>query len=92
MIVSYGGHGGTHAAGQLRQVLTAVEMRIAATMLALKFAGREMLVKAATGKEIDAAEVWEGEREGVRKAFAELMALLVEEDVKKVVYEKKADV
>ena len=78
MIVSYGGHGGTRAAAQLRQVLTGVEMRVAETMPALTFAGREMLVKAATGKEIDVAEVWEGEREGVRKAFGELMALLAE--------------
>jgi NAD(P)H-dependent FMN reductase len=81
MIVSYGGHGGTRAAGQLKQVLEAVEMKVVEKSVGLGFPGKAVLVKAATGAELDLGSegkggMWEGEREGVRGAFGELLGLM----------------
>jgi NAD(P)H-dependent FMN reductase len=83
MIVSYGGHGGGKAAGQLKQVLQGVGMRPAERMVGLTFPGRELLVKAAKGEELglDAKSeegVWSKEREEIVKAFEELVGLLDE--------------
>ena len=81
MIVSYGGHGGGKAAGQLKQVLQGVGMRPTERMVGLTFPGREFLVKAAKGEELglDAKNeegFWSKEREEIVKAFEELVALL----------------
>jgi NAD(P)H-dependent FMN reductase len=81
MIVSYGGHGGGKAAGQLKQVLQGIGMRPTERMAGLTFPGREFLVKAAKGEELglDAKSeegVWRKEREEVVKAFEELVGLL----------------
>ena len=81
MIVSYGGHGGGRAAGQLKQVLQGVGMRPVERMVGLTFPGRELLVKAAKGEELglDATSekgVWSKEREEIVKAFEELVGLL----------------
>jgi NAD(P)H-dependent FMN reductase len=81
MIVSYGGHGGGRAAGQLKQVLQGVGMRPVDRMVGLTFPGREFLVKAAKGEELglDAKSeegVWIKEREEIGKAFEELVSLL----------------
>lgn len=77
MIVSYGGHGGEKAAGQLRQVLQGVRMSVAKTMPALSFPSRETLGHATRGEPLGLlgeAGIWDLEREEVCKAFEELMA------------------
>ncbi len=76
MVVSYGGHGGGEAASQLRQVLQhGVKMRVAETMPALEFGGRENVVKATKGEKIDVG-VWDGKKQDVRRAYEEMMALI----------------
>ncbi|RDL31160.1 uncharacterized protein BP5553_09949 [Venustampulla echinocandica] len=79
MIVSYGGHGGTKSAGQLRQVLDGVNMNVAETMPALAFPDRTVLVKAAKGDDLNLGEesrIWTEERKDIYKAFEDLMALV----------------
>lgn len=81
MIVSYGGHGGTKCAAQLKQVLEAVEMTVVGKEVGLQFPGKQVLIQAATGAELDLGKegkggIWEGERDGVREAFRELVALM----------------
>ena len=79
MIVSYGGHGGVKAAGQLRQVLQGVRMNVAETMPALSFPSKQTLLQATKGEELPLlgeGGVWDSEREVVCKAFEELMALV----------------
>jgi NAD(P)H-dependent FMN reductase len=81
MIVSYGGHGGGKAAGQLKQVLQGVRMRPTERMVGLTFPGKEFLVKAAKGEELGlGAEgeegVWGKEQQEIGGAFEELIGLL----------------
>ena len=79
MIVSYGGHGGVKAAGQLRQVLHGVRMNVAETMPALSFPSKETLLQATKGEPLDLlgeAGIWHLERKDVCKAFEDLMALV----------------
>ena len=79
MIVSYGGHGGVKAAGQLRQVLQGVRMNVAETMPALSFPSKQTLLQATKGEELPLlgeGGVWHSEREVVCKAFEELMTLM----------------
>ncbi|RAL04438.1 flavin-dependent quinone reductase [Aspergillus ibericus CBS 121593] len=78
LVVSYGGHGGGKAAGQLREVLLGVRMRPleAERMVQLRFPDREEVIKAARGGEMGLEKeggFWAGEREGIRVAFAELV-------------------
>lgn len=73
LIVTYGGHGGTKCAAQLRQVLTVVKMRLAVTMPSLVFS-RE-LVEANTGN-IDADAEFSEYRSMVQDGLRELDALL----------------
>lgn len=78
--MSYGGHGGGKAGGQLRQVLQGVRMNVAETMPALTFPSREVVGRATRGEEVPVlgeGGVWDAEREVVRKAFEELVALAV---------------
>ncbi|MCJ1314496.1 hypothetical protein MMC25_008178 [Agyrium rufum] len=82
MIISYGGHGGTHGAKQLRQVLEAVGMRVADSMPALTFPSRQAVVAATKGENINLLgndSPWASEREVIVKAFDDLLALLREE-------------
>jgi NAD(P)H-dependent FMN reductase len=86
MIVSYGGHGGVKAAGQLRQVLQGVRMNVAETMPALSFPSKKALLQATKGEQLDMlgeAGIWNSEREGICKAFEELMALVSPSEVSK---------
>ena len=79
MIVSYGGHGGTKSAGQLRQVLEAVKMNVVDTMPALTFPGRPVMVKASKGEDIGLngeLGIWEAEKQDIRKGGEEIMAIL----------------
>ena len=79
MIVSYGGHGGVKAAGQLCQVLHGVRMNVAETMPALTFPSKKALVQATKGEPVGMlgeAGIWNSERGGICKAFGELMALV----------------
>lgn len=79
MIVSYGGHGGTKSAGQLRQVLEAVKMNVVDTMPALTFPGRPVMVKASKGEDIGLngeLGIWEAEKQDIRKGGEEMMAIL----------------
>lgn len=76
MVVSYGGHGGTKAAEQLKQVLQGVRMKVAETMPALEFGGRENLGRATRGEELQVG-TWDGRKGEVVKAYEELMALVV---------------
>jgi NAD(P)H-dependent FMN reductase len=86
MIVSYGGHGGVKAAGQLRQVLHGVDMNVVETMPALSFPSKKTLVQAAKGEPLNLlgeAGIWDSERKGICKAFEELMALASQSQVSK---------
>lgn len=79
MIVSYGGHGGTKSAAQLRQVLQGVRMQVAETMPALTFPDRSVHVKAAKGEDLgfqDEGGLWDAERDGIVRASKELLVLL----------------
>ena len=80
MIVSYGGHGGGKAAGQLRQVLMGVRMRVVETMPGLSFPGRSEMVAATRGEQVDLSG-WEGEKEGIVRAGEELLGLLAGKEV-----------
>ena len=73
MIVSYGGHGGSKCAAQLRQVLDALEMITVATMPSLHLA--RAAIEANTGT-IDPAVAFAGHRGALRQGFAELAAAL----------------
>ncbi|KAM0797968.1 flavoprotein-like protein [Usnea florida] len=80
MIVSYGGHGGGKGGSQLRQVLQGVRMNVAETMPALAFPSREIVGRASRGEEVPVlgeGGMWDVEREVVRKAFDEMVALAV---------------
>ena len=86
MVVSYGGHGGTKAADQLRQVLCGIHMKVAETMPALTFPSRKTLVQAAKGEPLNLLEeggFWDSERKGVCNAFEELMALVSPSQISK---------
>ena len=81
MIVSYGGHGGGKCNEQLRQVLCALHMIPTSRSVELSFPGRDFLVKAARGTQLDldgtsGSGVWSAEQKEISKAFAELMDLL----------------
>jgi NAD(P)H-dependent FMN reductase len=82
MIVSYGGHGGGKCNAQLRQVLGGINMIPTKKSVELAFPGKEFMVKAARGKQLDlngasSSGVWSGaERKNISEAFAELLDLL----------------
>lgn len=79
MVVSYGGHGGVKAAGQLRQVLQGVRMNVVETMPALSFPSKQTLLQATKGEQLHVlgeGGIWDTERKDICKAFEELMALL----------------
>ena len=81
MIVSYGGHGGVKAAGQLRQVLQGVRMKVAETMPALSFPSKQTMLLASKGERLHLRGergMWEGEGEIVWKGFEELTALVAQ--------------
>ncbi|KAH0835185.1 hypothetical protein AYO21_10891 [Fonsecaea monophora] len=85
MVVSYGGHGGTQCAGQLKQVLSGVRMKVVQKSVGLAFPGpgREFLVRAAMGEDLglDAAGggLWANEAGEVKVVFDELVKLLHDE-------------
>ena len=90
LIVSYGGHGGGKAASQLKQVLQGLSMRVVESMPALTFPGRKGIVAATRGEDIGIGEgVWDGEKEGIKKAGEELLGLLAEGVVGSVAKESK---
>ncbi len=78
LIVSYGGHGGGKAAAQLRVVLEGgLDMRIVGPMPGLAFEGREMLVRASKGEDLELKEgLWEEEQREVVGGFEEMMGML----------------
>jgi NAD(P)H-dependent FMN reductase len=81
IIVSYGSHGGGKAAVQLKGVLDGCRMRLVEKMPALKFPSREVVVAASRGEKLLMSGhdgIWEEERDGIRGAFVELIALLSE--------------
>lgn len=54
-------------------------MRVAETMPALAFPGREVTGRASRGEDVlSEGGIWEGEKEGVWKGWGELMALVGE--------------
>jgi NAD(P)H-dependent FMN reductase len=80
LIVSYGNRGGGRAAGQLRQVLEGVRMRVVETMPGLAFREEEIAWKAMTEGELAerARERWEREQgEEIVKGFEDLKELLL---------------
>jgi NAD(P)H-dependent FMN reductase len=86
MIVSYGGHGGTKAAGQLRQVLQGVDMEVVEAMPGLSFPGRKVLGTAAVGGSLPLngeGAIWGEEKEGILKAFKELLLLIEKQGTSK---------
>lgn len=72
VIVSYGGHGGTRCAAQLRQVLEAVKMRPVATMPALTLSENVIRHGATITPEVD----FQVHIDTIRQAFGELAASL----------------
>ena len=72
VIVTYGGHGGTRCARQLRRVAASTKMRVAATTPAL------MLLDAVIrqGAPLDTERDFAASAPAVRRAFAELAAML----------------
>lgn len=83
MIVSYGGHGGSKSAQQLRQVLCGVRMKPTETMPALTFPGQEVIKKAVAGDDLGISGeegIWKTEREVIRTAFAELLGFFPEKE------------
>ncbi|KAL6252452.1 hypothetical protein RBB50_000171 [Rhinocladiella similis] len=81
MIVSYGGHGGGRAAGQLRQVLCGVHMTPTKKHVELAFPSRSVLLEAAYGKDLgldgfNAKGIWGSQRKEIGDVFAEMMDLL----------------
>ncbi|EXJ67156.1 uncharacterized protein A1O5_09803 [Cladophialophora psammophila CBS 110553] len=84
MVVSYGGHGGGQCAGQLKQVLGAVRMKVVQKSVGLTFPGpgREFLAKAARGDDLGLVMgegLWAKEAEEVKEVFDELLKILHEE-------------
>jgi len=69
MIVTYGGHGGSRCAEQLRQVLEGLKMKPVATMPAFKLAREQIEANAG---DIDPAAAFADHLEVLRLAFAEL--------------------
>ncbi|KIW88933.1 uncharacterized protein Z519_10417 [Cladophialophora bantiana CBS 173.52] len=84
MVVSYGGHGGGQSAGQLKQVLGAVRMKVVQKSVGLTFPGpgREFLAKAARGDDLGLVPgeglLWAKEVEEVKEVFDELLKILHE--------------
>jgi NAD(P)H-dependent FMN reductase len=79
MVVSYGGHGGVKAAGQLRQVLQGVRMNVVETMPALSFPSKQTLLQAMKGEQLQLlgeGGIWDSEKKNICTALEELMALL----------------
>ena len=82
MVVSYGGHGGGKARGQLEQVLRAVGMRVLGGEeggVELMFPDRGVVGRAVRGEDIGVegeGGIWEGEREGVWRAFEGLVRMM----------------
>ncbi len=82
MVVSYGGHGGDKCAAQLKVILGGgIDMRVVDEPVCLSFPGREFLVKAVTGQQLDldgrAGEgPWSDRRDSILKAWDELVVLL----------------
>ena len=84
-MVSYGGHGGGKARGQLEQVLRAVGMRVLEGGVELMFPDRGVVGRAVRGEDIGVEGIWEGEREGVWRAFEGLVGMMGEQGGEKVV-------
>ncbi|KAM3066963.1 hypothetical protein ACMFMG_007107 [Clarireedia jacksonii] len=79
MIVSYGGHGGNKAAGQLKQVLQGVGMISCEKEVALVFESRASIVKTQKGEAIDEVKkggLWEPQRKDVKDAFMQMLNIL----------------
>jgi NAD(P)H-dependent FMN reductase len=81
MVVSYGGHGGGKCNAHLREVLAGLHMVTTKTTVELTFPGREFMVMAARGKDLNLdgatdSGVWNAERKTLSEAFAELLELL----------------
>jgi NAD(P)H-dependent FMN reductase len=72
MIVSYGGHGGSKCAAQLRQVAEGLGMRPVATMPGITLT-RQMI---ASNDLVDPEKDFEAHAEEMRRAFGELVAQL----------------
>jgi NAD(P)H-dependent FMN reductase len=81
MVVSYGGHGGSHSAAALITVLSGMFMRVVKAPATLTFPNREFTGKAAEGKDLglDAGKadgVWADRRETIVQTWAEFRKLL----------------
>ncbi|KIW00803.1 uncharacterized protein PV09_07782 [Verruconis gallopava] len=86
MIVSYGGHGGTKAAEQLRQVLNGVAMHVIETMPSLTFGSKEITRTAMAGQKMPPmggeGGLWESKQDEILAAFNELNAHIHKRDSK----------
>lgn len=71
MIVSYGGHGGGKCAEQLRQVMTAMKMRVAETAPGIHLTDAIIRDNASFEPEVDFAK----DRGSIVEAFGQLLAL-----------------
>lgn len=94
-MVSYGGHGGGKAKAQLEQVLRAVGMRVLGGEeggVELMFPDRGVVGRAVRGEDIGVGGgegegegeggIWEGEREGIYRAFEGLVGMMGEKGTK----------
>lgn len=84
MVVSYGGHGGGHAAAALRLILDGgIKMRAVATdPVSLSFPDRGVLQKASRGADLGLAPAgpeatWQDRQEDILQAWHELVELLM---------------
>ncbi|KAH7409170.1 putative NADPH-dependent FMN reductase [Cadophora sp. MPI-SDFR-AT-0126] len=78
MIVSYGGHGGNQAAGQLRIVLEGgFKMRVVEKMPPLVFPSKDVTGQAFRGEQMNLEDgIWEKEGEDAKIGFGEMLKML----------------
>ncbi|KAJ2897712.1 uncharacterized protein MKZ38_004489 [Zalerion maritima] len=84
LIVAYGGHGGDKAAQNLKTVLGGgIDMRVVENPICLAFGGRDITVKAATGKDLglnpaDEGALWSDKRGLIIAGWEDFVGLLIE--------------
>lgn len=76
MIVSYGGHGGGRAAGQLKQVCDGLRMLPLEKPLCLMFPDEAFMAKVGRGEDLNAGEVFKKYRVEIQQRFSELVSNL----------------
>ncbi len=82
MVVSYGGHGGNHAAAALQHILgSGIDMCGVDAPVCLTFPSRDMLKRASRGEDLglgllDAGAPWQDKKDDILRAWHQLVSLL----------------